>query len=131
MSKDITGSNRELFIRISIVISANRKLKGLSQEQFADIVGVSRSLISAIEAPRLAYNFTLDVFFNIANALEIPPDVLLRLLPDAYNVSFEPTDDGCVRLRVIAPYFEMVLPEELPMDEQMTALLEELFGDDF
>ena len=33
MSKDITGSNRELFIRISIVISANRKLKGLSQEQ--------------------------------------------------------------------------------------------------
>ena len=78
MSKDITGSNRELFIRISIVISATRKLKGLSQEQFADIVGVSRSLISAIEAPRLAYNFTLDVFFNIANALEIPPDVLLR-----------------------------------------------------
>lgn len=78
MSKDITESNRELFIRISIVISANRKLKGLSQEQFADIVGVSRSLISAIEAPRLAHNFTLDVFFNIANALEIPPDVLLR-----------------------------------------------------
>ena len=59
MSKDITGSNRELFIRISIVISANRKLKGLSQEQFADIVGVSRSLISAIEAVSYTH---LDVY---------------------------------------------------------------------
>ncbi len=67
-------------------------------------------------------------FFEFGNPEE---KALLRLLPDAYNVSFEPTDDGCVRLRVIAPYFEMVLPEELPMDEQMTALLEELFGDDF
>lgn len=33
MSKDITGSNRELLWIISIVISANRKLKGLSQDQ--------------------------------------------------------------------------------------------------
>ena len=33
--------------------------------------GVSRSLISAIEAPGLANNFSPEVFFDIADALEV------------------------------------------------------------
>lgn len=78
MSKEVTEKNGELFIRMSIIISTNRKLKGWSQEELAELVGVSRSLISAIEAPRLAYNFTLDVFFNIADALGIPPGLLIQ-----------------------------------------------------
>ena len=57
---------------------ALRKKAGWSQEELAELVGVSRSLISAIEAPRLAYNFTLDVFFNIADALGIPPGLLIQ-----------------------------------------------------
>lgn len=32
MSKEVTEKNRELFIRMSIIISTNRKLKGWSQE---------------------------------------------------------------------------------------------------
>lgn len=86
MSKDITESNRELFIRISIVISANRKLKGLSQEQFADIVGVSRSLISAIEAPRLAYNFTLDVFLTLPTLWKFHPMCCCGRRPETYSI---------------------------------------------
>ena len=38
---------------------------------------VSRSLISAIEAPGLAYNFTLDVLYNIADALGVEAKDLL------------------------------------------------------
>ena len=34
---------------------------------------MSRSLISAIEAPGLANGFSLEVFINIADALEVDP----------------------------------------------------------
>ena len=67
-------------------------------------------------------------FFEFGNFNE---KELLRQLTDAYSISFEPTDDGCVRLQIIAPYFDIVIPGALPMDEKMIALLEELFGDDF
>ena len=50
----------------------------LSQEELAKKAGISRSLISAIEAPRLAYNFTLDVLLNIANALDARAEELLK-----------------------------------------------------
>ena len=45
--------------------------------------GVSRSLISAIEAPGLANGFSLEVFFDIADALEID-------LADQINASVFP-----------------------------------------
>ena len=38
---------------------------------------ISRSLLSVIEAPGMAHNFTLDVFFNIADALEVDPADLI------------------------------------------------------
>lgn len=46
--------------------------------------GVSRSLISAIEAPGLANGFSLEVFFDIADALEVDPADLINasVFPD-------------------------------------------------
>ena len=44
---------------------------------------MSRSLISAIEAPGLANGFSLEVFFDIADALEID-------LADQINASVFP-----------------------------------------
>ena len=46
--------------------------------------GVSRSLISAIEAPGLANGFSLEVFFDIADALEVDPSDLINasVFPD-------------------------------------------------
>ncbi len=38
---------------------------------------ISRSLLSVIEASGTAHNFTLDVFFNIADALEVDPADLI------------------------------------------------------
>ena len=48
-----------------------------AQEKLAEKAGISRSLLSNIEAPNMAYSFSLDVFYNIADALEIAPEQLI------------------------------------------------------
>ena len=58
--------------------AALRKMRGLSQEKLAEKAGVSRSLISTIEAPNMAHGFSLDVFFDIADALEVDPADLIN-----------------------------------------------------
>ena len=60
------------------------ELKGLSQEKLAEKAGISRSLVSTIEAPGIANGFSLDVFFDIADALEIDPADLINasIFPD-------------------------------------------------
>ena len=77
MSKDIAFKNRDRFIQLGIAIAALRKMRGMSQEQLAEKANVSRSHISAIEAPGIVRAFSLDVFFNIADALEIAPEDLI------------------------------------------------------
>lgn len=78
MSKDIEFKNRDRFIQLGIAIAALRKMRGLSQEQLAERANVSRSHISAIEAPGIVRSFSLDVFFNIADALVIDPADLIN-----------------------------------------------------
>ena len=77
MGKDISFKNHDRFIHLGIAIAALRKMRGMSQEQLAEKAGISRSLISAIEAPGLAKSFSLDVFFNLADALDIDPADLI------------------------------------------------------
>lgn len=85
MSKEVTFNNRDRFINLGISIAALRRLRGLSQEKLAEKAGVSRSLISVIEAPNLAHGFSLEVFFDIADALDIDPAVLINatIFPDS------------------------------------------------
>ena len=59
-------------------ITYYRKRRNLSQEQLAERAGISRSFLSAIEAPNMAQSFSLDIFFNIADALEVDPSDLIR-----------------------------------------------------
>ncbi|MDO5153068.1 MAG: helix-turn-helix transcriptional regulator [Eubacteriales bacterium] len=84
MSKDIEFKNRDRFIQLGIAIAALRKMRGMSQEKLAEKANVSRSHISAIEAPGIVRSFSLDVFFNIADALEIAPEDLIKasVFPD-------------------------------------------------
>ncbi len=84
MGKEIGYKNRDRFVQLGIAISTLRKVRGLTQEKLAANAGVSRSLISNIEAPNMAYGFSLDVLFNIADALNVDPADLLRAstLPD-------------------------------------------------
>ena len=73
MNNEKEIKNRDRFIHLGIAIAALRKMRGLSQEQLAEKANVSRSHISSIEAPGIARPFSLEVFFNIADALEIDP----------------------------------------------------------
>ena len=74
-SKSITvnKSKKITFDNISV-----RKMRGLSQEKLAELAHVSRSHISAIEAPGIAHPFSLEVFFNISDALEVDPADLIN-----------------------------------------------------
>lgn len=84
MSKDVEFKNRDRFIQLGIAIAALRKMRGLSQEKLAEKANVSRSHISAIEAPGLVRPFSLEVFFNIADALDVDPADLINasVFPD-------------------------------------------------
>ena len=78
MSNEKVLKNRDRYVHLSIAIAALRKMRGLSQEQLAEKANVSRSHISSIEAPGIARPFSLEVFFNIADALEIDPSDLIQ-----------------------------------------------------
>ena len=84
MSKEVSFKNRDRFIQLGVAIAALRKLKGMSQEKLAEKAGISRSLVSTIEVPGIVNSFSLEVFFDIADALEIDPSDLINasVFPD-------------------------------------------------
>ena len=77
MSKDVSFKNRDRFIQLGVAISSLRRIRGLSQEKLAEKAGISRSLLSVIEAPNIAHCFSMEVFYNIADALEVSPSDLI------------------------------------------------------
>lgn len=84
MSKEVEFKNRDRLIQLGIAIAALRKMRGMSQEKLAEKSKVSRSFISAIEAPNIVCPFSLEVFYNLADALEIDPADLINasVFPD-------------------------------------------------
>ncbi|MBQ8575279.1 MAG: helix-turn-helix transcriptional regulator [Clostridia bacterium] len=78
MSKEVGFKNRDRFLQLGIAIAALRKMRGMSQEQLSEKANVSRSHISAIEAPGIIRPFSLEVFFYIADALEVDPADLIN-----------------------------------------------------
>ena len=65
------------YIKIGLKISYYRKLKSLTQENLAEILGCGVSFIGQIEAPNIYKAISLDTLFKIAKALEIPAYKLL------------------------------------------------------
>ena len=62
---------------IGLNIAYYRKLRGLTQLQLAELVNVSRTHISNIEAPNMPTSILLEKLFDIADVLNIPPSYLL------------------------------------------------------
>ena len=82
MSKTVEFSNRDRFIELGLTIAAHRKMKGMSQEQLAEKAKISRSHLSSIEAPNIVRPFSVEVLYNIADALEVrAADLLNSTLP--------------------------------------------------
>ena len=75
-------ANAERYRDLGCAISYYRKRKGLTQEQVAELVGISRQHMGAIEAPNMVRAISLDVLFNIATVLEIEPYLLLKFSPE-------------------------------------------------
>ena len=83
MGKVMNFSNRDRFIELGLTISSLRKLRGMSQEQLAEKAGLSRSHLSAIEAPNIVRAFSVDILYNIADALGVRAgDLLNATLPE-------------------------------------------------
>lgn len=78
MGKEVSFKNRDRLIQLGISISTLRRIRGLSQEQLAEKANISRSLLSLIEAPNTAKGFSLEAFFDIADALEVDPADLIN-----------------------------------------------------
>ena len=56
---------------IGIKISEYRLKRKLTQEELANKVGISYSYLTQIEAPNVVKKMSLEVLFDIADALEI------------------------------------------------------------
>ena len=84
MRKEVAFKNRDRFMQLGIAISSLRKVRGLSQEKLAEKANISRSLLSIIEAPNAANSFSLEVLYDIADALNVAPADLINasMFPD-------------------------------------------------
>jgi transcriptional regulator with XRE-family HTH domain len=73
----------ERYRQIAKKIVYYRNLQGLSQEAFAEKIGISKSYLSKIEAPNSTKAYSLDVLFAIADGLEV--DVINLFMPIEEN----------------------------------------------
>lgn len=71
-------SNEEKYKRIGLNIAYQRKFKKLTQIQLSELVGISRTHMSNIEAPNMITPISLEVIFNIADVLEVPVETLFK-----------------------------------------------------
>lgn len=78
MNENISLKNRDRFIQVGITIAMIRKMRGMSQEQLAEKANISRSHLSSIEAPGIVHAFSLEILYNIADALEVDPSDLIK-----------------------------------------------------
>lgn len=69
--------NTDKFIELGYNIAYYRKHAGLTQEQLAEKLGISRQHLGAIEAPNILRPISLELLFNIATVLKVAPSKLL------------------------------------------------------
>ncbi|MDE5910300.1 MAG: helix-turn-helix transcriptional regulator [Lachnospiraceae bacterium] len=64
-------NHTDKYIEIGYNIAYYRKHAKLTQEQLAEMLGISRSHISAIEAPNIVRKISMDLLFDIAAVLDV------------------------------------------------------------
>jgi transcriptional regulator with XRE-family HTH domain len=76
--KEFEFDNTQYYIELGYNIAYYRKHAGLTQEQLAEKVGISRQHMSAVEAPNICRPISMDLLFNIATVLHIESYKLLQ-----------------------------------------------------
>ena len=74
----ISFENKDYYIELGLNSAFYRKRAGLTRDMLAEKAGLSRSHLSAIEAPNIIRSFSLEILFHIARALDGEPDRLLQ-----------------------------------------------------
>lgn len=62
--------------QLGLKIQFYRKQHNMTQLQLAEKINISRTYLSNIEAPKAIVNPTLDIIFDIADALNVPVSLL-------------------------------------------------------
>ena len=63
--------------QIGLKIAYYRKLRGLTQEELAEQVGLAPAFIGHLEAPNITKALSMDTLFDIAATLEVSPHKFL------------------------------------------------------
>lgn len=66
------------YIKFGLKVQYYRKLRGLTQEAFADKAGISWSYLAKIESPTRAFGVSMETLFAIADALNVPVSKLFE-----------------------------------------------------
>ena len=69
---------REQYIRFGLKVQYYRKLRGLTQEAFADKIGKSWSFVAKVESPTRAFGVSMETLFKMAEMLEVPVSKLFE-----------------------------------------------------
>ena len=67
----------EQYRQIGLKIAYYRKLRGLTQEELAEQVGLTPAYIGHLEAPNISKALSLDTLFDIAAVLDVAPQKCL------------------------------------------------------
>lgn len=67
-----------MLLLLGLKISYYRKLRGYTQEELAELVGVSTTFIGMMEAPNLSKAPSLKTLYAITDALDVPISKLLQ-----------------------------------------------------
>ncbi len=72
----------EKYREIGLRIAYYRKLHGLTQEELAELTGLTPAFIGHLEAPNITKALSLDTLFDIAAVLGVAPYKFLLLEKD-------------------------------------------------
>ncbi len=70
------------YLQLGLKISYYRKLRGLTQEQLAEKLGLTPAFIGHVEAPNIKKAISMDTLFHIAEILEVPAYKFLLFDPE-------------------------------------------------
>ncbi|WP_322198985.1 helix-turn-helix domain-containing protein [Acutalibacter intestini] len=70
--------NTQRLKALYLAIGYFRRRAGLTQDELAEELGISRQHLAAIESPNMERGLSLEVLFNIATVLRVEPYQLLK-----------------------------------------------------